>query len=345
MNQLQIVIPCVNEAQALPRLLRDLNGQLNVEYQLRVADGGSTDDTVTIAEQAGATVLSGARGRGRQMNAAAHGIDDGYLLFLHADSRLESRHQLEQALAMIRTARRTLPGEPVAGHFALRFEGQSRAHAALYEHMECKTRLNRRLTINGDQGVLIHAGDFHALGGFDESLPFLEDLRFAHRVFERGHWIRLPGALHTSARRFEAEGPRRRYLLMGLIGTMNEVGLHAFFDDTDALYAEQRDARQLDLQPWVSRARRLLLSGGPRRVLRNLWRLGRATRDQFWHLPYWIDRWREQRVPGPAMQRWDRHLVRWLNNPIGTALGMFVGVLLIYGPFVWIWAAREPRQL
>ena len=315
-----------------------------MECEIWLADGGSRDDSVAIAEAAGATVLHCERGRGRQMNRAATAAGDGELLFLHADSRLESRHQLEQALAMIATARQQLRGAPVAGHFALRFDGQSAAHAPLYEHMECKSRLNRRLTINGDQGLLIHSDDFHALGGFDEQLPFLEDLRFANRVFDRGHWIRLPGALHTSARRFEAEGPRQRYLLMGLIGTMNEVGLPAFFDDAGALYAEQARARGLELAPWVSRARRLLVGGGPGAAMRQLWRLGRATRGQFWHLPYWIDRARGRRVPGPAMSAWDRRWARLFDNPIGTALGALIGAALIYGPFVWWWAERGARN-
>lgn len=60
-----IVMPCLNEAGALPWLL----GRLPEGYRAIVVDNGSTDDSARIAAAAGATVVFEAR---RGFGAAAH---------------------------------------------------------------------------------------------------------------------------------------------------------------------------------------------------------------------------------------------------------------------------------
>jgi Glycosyltransferases involved in cell wall biogenesis len=72
---LSIVVPTLNEATTLPLLLGDL-AALHGPYEVVVADGGSTDETVAIAIAKGAQVVSCRVGRGRQLRAgaaAAHG--------------------------------------------------------------------------------------------------------------------------------------------------------------------------------------------------------------------------------------------------------------------------------
>jgi glycosyltransferase involved in cell wall biosynthesis len=60
-----VVMPCLNEAGALPWLL----GRLPEGYRAIVVDNGSTDDSARIAAAAGATVVFEAR---RGFGAAAH---------------------------------------------------------------------------------------------------------------------------------------------------------------------------------------------------------------------------------------------------------------------------------
>src|SRR5207249_2555425 len=56
--------------------------------EIIVADGGSQDETVAVANAAGARVIAAERGRGQQLAAGAAAATGEWLLFLHADCRL-----------------------------------------------------------------------------------------------------------------------------------------------------------------------------------------------------------------------------------------------------------------
>ncbi len=71
----------------LARLPRFRDSDLGLH--IAVCDGGSTDDTVVIAQQAGATVVTASTaGRGRQLAAGADAGSAPWILFLHADTVL-----------------------------------------------------------------------------------------------------------------------------------------------------------------------------------------------------------------------------------------------------------------
>src|SRR5258708_7073741 len=116
---LTVVIPTLNEATALPRLLAGLSRQEGIRLEVRVADGGSTDATVEAARVAGATVVTAPRGRGAQMNAAARDAQGEFLLFLHADSAVDSPTLLRDALGALQSAIETAGHGRIAGHFPL----------------------------------------------------------------------------------------------------------------------------------------------------------------------------------------------------------------------------------
>ena len=281
---LSVVIPTLNEAQALPALLDDLRRQQDIALQIVVADGGSSDGTPELAGKAGATVIAAPRGRAAQMNAGARAATAGTVLFLHADSRLEHPRQLREALDALTTA-----GPRVAGHWPLRFARTQPGNELFYRYMEEKSALNRGGTINGDQGLLLSAAYFRELGRFDERLPFLEDQRIAANVFASGHWITLPGTLTTSARRFESEGPRRRYTLMALIMGLHAASADEYFARAHEVYATQDATGRLRLGPHLALVRRVLFDAGWRRAWDIVLRAGRYTRQNAWQLFFWCD--------------------------------------------------------
>ncbi len=49
--ELSVVIPTLNEAAALPRLLADLAAQTGTDFEVLVSDGGSTDGTGELAPE------------------------------------------------------------------------------------------------------------------------------------------------------------------------------------------------------------------------------------------------------------------------------------------------------
>ena len=96
MGLLSIIIPTLNEEDGLAGLLSSVLKEPQTE--VIVVDGGSSDATCQIAEQAGARVICCGKGRGRQMNAGAALARGEVLLFLHADS-LADGHRFGTARA------------------------------------------------------------------------------------------------------------------------------------------------------------------------------------------------------------------------------------------------------
>ena len=331
---LAVIIPALNEAEALPLLLGDLRRQSGVALQIIVVDGGSSDSTVSIAEAQGCLVIHSAAGRARQMNAGRAATDCPLLLFLHADSRLPDTGQLAKALARYRA--RARPN--TAAHFPLRFIRQQPGHEALFNYLEARTRTQLPYTVNGDQGLLIQAEFFDRLGGYDESLPFLEDLRIAKAVEAQGQWLLLPGEMRSSARRFESEGHLQRYLLMGLIVTLHEARAWQFFDDARALYTSQDQTRALEMGPWFALARRALAAGGPLAWCRRMWRCGRLTRDNYWQL---LLRPEVLLEPDPAQHptarflRWHSRLRHATRNPLAVLICSLIAINMIYSRRMW----------
>ena len=82
--KLSVVIPTWNAAASLSSCLTSLTEADEVV----VADGGSTDRSVAIAEAHGARVVTSPRGRGNQLAVGAAAATGNALLFVHADTLL-----------------------------------------------------------------------------------------------------------------------------------------------------------------------------------------------------------------------------------------------------------------
>lgn len=339
-----MIVPVLDEAEALPALLEQLRAQKDVSLEILVADGGSRDASAARAEAGGARVVQAPRGRAKQMNAAAAVALGDYLLFLHADSSLPSPVLLRDALAALRAEAEH--DARVAGHFALRFVRSAPGHDFLYRYMEEKTASNREGTISGDQGLLLSAAYFRELGGFDERLAFLEDQRLAARIFAHGRWLLLPDALHTSARRFEAEGHYRRYTLMSIIMGMHAAGVEEFFRRAPRVYVGQNETAGLSVRPYLTLVRDLLREAGPAGACGIAFRVGHYVLGNSWQVFFvWDVRLRRWLGPGrsPFLRFHDRVFRPLTDHAFGDALtgalvtGWFLGVLPVgYAVADWL---------
>lgn len=285
MLELSIIIPALDEAECLPRVLKALTDQRAINLEIIVVDGGSQDNSAEIAAAHGARVLHSPAGRGRQMNAGAAQARAAWLLFLHADTQPQYATQLAAALAQMQTCQ----NEQVAGHFALEFERSENRNGLLYRYMQEKTASHRRFTINGDQGLFISATWFSELGGYDTRMPFLEDQRIAAQVHDRGHWQLLPGKLLTSARRFETEGAITRYILMAIIMAMYATDLKEFFERAPRVYQAQSATGRLLLTPYFRCLHSIMRDFGWRKSTRYWIDVGYFVLGQSWQLFFVLD--------------------------------------------------------
>ena len=217
--RVSVLIPTLNEARELPRLLDHL-AALHGNWETIVADGGSRDATRQIAADhpSRPRVIEQTGGRAAQLNAAARVASGDVLLFLHADSRLP-----RDAYASLAEAWQT-PGV-VGGNFALRFAdgdgggGFERVLGAIY-------RLQRRHGFYyGDSSVWVRRATFDALGGYRE-IAIMDDYDFVRRL-ERSPGVTrcLPGPATTSARRWRSAGIARTVLAWVLIRRLYVAGV------------------------------------------------------------------------------------------------------------------------
>jgi glycosyltransferase involved in cell wall biosynthesis len=87
MTGVAIVIPMLNEAAGLPRLLRSLAALEPRPAEMLAVDGGSADASVAIAEAAGLRVVHhDARGRAAAINRGVQEATAPIIYVLHADT-------------------------------------------------------------------------------------------------------------------------------------------------------------------------------------------------------------------------------------------------------------------
>ena len=201
-ERISVVIPTLNAAATLPDTLAALCSAAMLG-EVIVADGGSSDETAARAVAAGARVVVGPRGRGGQLAAGAAAASGNWLLFLHADCRLEPGW--ERAVdAFLRAP----AAEARAGYFDLALDDPAPAARRLERLVTWRCRF---LALPyGDQGLLIARRLYDAVGGF-APLPLMEDVDLVRRLGRR-RLVRIGARCVASARRYRRDGFVRRPL-------------------------------------------------------------------------------------------------------------------------------------
>ncbi|MBL0224627.1 MAG: TIGR04283 family arsenosugar biosynthesis glycosyltransferase [Geobacteraceae bacterium] len=291
---ISLIVPLLNEAAELPGLFANLDAQEGVNFEVIFCDGGSCDGSLHVCQELGANAafavrnISTSRGRGLQMNAGAGTARSGLLLFLHADSRFMRADALRIAVSTFSGTLQGLSG-PVAARFRLRFRRKDDQPSLAYYFYESKSRLDRADCIRGDQGFLLQRSLFTELGGFDTSLPFLEDVFLAEKLSESGRWLLLPAEISTSARRFEREGLYERQVVNAIITNAVAARWTEFFSALPGLYRCDGLSGRLQIFP-VLDGIRTLLAAQPTSWRQSFWRsTGRHVAGNIWQLFFWLD--------------------------------------------------------
>jgi len=203
--RVSVIIPALNEAAAIVATLQSVRRES--PHEVIVVDGGSSDNTVQLAADHGAQVISSKPGRARQMNAGAAKARGDTLLLLHADTRLPADWH---ALVLETLAR---PGV-IAGAFGFEIDAPIVGKRILEWGTNLRSRW--RQIPYGDQGLFLKRAVFEEEGGFG-MLPIMEDYEFIRRLRRRGKIVTLGQSAVTSGRRWQRVGLLRTLLLNQLI--------------------------------------------------------------------------------------------------------------------------------
>lgn len=200
MIKLSVIIPTLNSAHTVARTLEAIDPSIVVERL--VVDGGSHDETLTFAGNAGAKIVRSSKGRGTQLaTGAAEAIGD-WLLFLHSDTLLDPGWS-DEASQFIETS-----GPNSAAVFRFALDDQSAASARLESLVAWRCRA---LALPyGDQGLLISRRLYEAIGGY-KPIPLFEDVDIIRRI-GRDRLVLLDTRAVTSAVRYKSSGYYRRSL-------------------------------------------------------------------------------------------------------------------------------------
>lgn len=204
MMRLSIVVPVLDEARGIAAMLDALQPYRRRGHEIIVVDGGSRDDTVTLARSRCDRLVVAPRGRARQMNVGAQAASGDVLVFLHADTRLP-----EGADAFIADGL-SVPGA-IWGRFDVRIEGRSRWFPVIATLMNLRSRWSGMAT--GDQAIFVRRDVFDAMGGYPD-IALMEDLALSRALLRRAPPVCLSDRVVTSGRRWERHGIARTILLM-----------------------------------------------------------------------------------------------------------------------------------
>jgi rSAM/selenodomain-associated transferase 2 len=199
---ISVVIPTFNAAPTLVHTLAALVPAVveGIVQEAIVADGGSGDDTLVIADAAGTHLVEAPRGRGTQLDAGAAVAKGDWLLFLHADTVLDHgwAEEAQSFIDRVESGRR----RQAAAYF--RFALDDDGFMPRFVESLVGLRCALFALPYGDQGLLIPRALYDKLGGF-RSLPLMEDVDLVRRL-KRRQLVALKTRAVTSAQRYESEG-------------------------------------------------------------------------------------------------------------------------------------------
>jgi uncharacterized protein len=200
-KKLSVIIPTLNEKDTIGRTLEHAGRGSNIE--IITVDGGSTDGTRELIEAQGIACITGAKGRGSQMNLGfAHSTGE-IILFLHADTILPEDYDV--------IARAALDAEDiVCGAFTLGIDSPWKALRIIEATTHFRAKYMQMPY--GDQALFMRRQTFVESGGFPD-MPVMEDFEFVRRLGRVGKIGIVPFRVLTSGRRWERRGIMRTTLI------------------------------------------------------------------------------------------------------------------------------------
>ncbi|MGQ9646821.1 MAG: TIGR04283 family arsenosugar biosynthesis glycosyltransferase [Thermodesulfobacteriota bacterium] len=202
--KISIILPVLNEAEALRETLSVLQPFRAEGHEVIVVDGGSQDDSVQLSKPLADQVVSCQRGRSRQMNAGAKIAKGDLFIFLHADTFLPQKATLYITEVMQKKGTGW-------GRFDVQLSGTNVFFRAIEHLMNLRSRLTGIAT--GDQAIFIRRQLFESVNGFPD-IDLMEDIALSKMLKRHSRPFRIRERVLTSSRRWEKNGIIRTILQM-----------------------------------------------------------------------------------------------------------------------------------
>ena len=210
---LSIIIPALNEERCLPLLLKEIRGQkFDGDYEIIIADAGSTDKTVEIAKNFGCKIVKGGKvAKGR--NEGAKTAKGKIFLFTDADNIYLPDNFLNNLLEEFERRKLDIASFPI-------YPKEGFLDIIAYGIYNNWVWLIQRFSAYATNSVLVRKDIHQKIGGFDEEIKLAEDHYYAKRgkKFGKFGFIKLAPVL-TSARRLKKDGSLKtyfKYLIAGI---------------------------------------------------------------------------------------------------------------------------------
>jgi len=215
-TRISIVVPTMNEARYLPKLLESIRRQTVEDWEVLVADSESTDGTPDVAAAAGARVLPGGRkGPGEGRNRGAKAATGDVLVFADADCVLPPG-LLAAVLKALEDPRL------IGGATGFRPEEGTTLDHLLFRFANLYQRVMTEIGLPHNAGYcfFFRRTAFERLGGINEEMLLNETHDIALRSRALGRFVMLPLSVTTSMRRFHTYGYARTIVKEYLASTI-----------------------------------------------------------------------------------------------------------------------------
>jgi glycosyltransferase involved in cell wall biosynthesis len=177
---ISVILPTCNDEVALAHALAALvpaaaDGMVR---EVIVADAGSEDGTLQVADAAGCRIFRGGASRGEDLSRAAAIARSDWLLFLSPRAMLEPGWQREAHDFIDRVAMSPAGGERAA---VFRYTRPEFGFRARFAEMAAGLRSRLFAAPNLEEGLLVPARLYRELGGH-RALPRLVEVDLARRI-------------------------------------------------------------------------------------------------------------------------------------------------------------------
>lgn len=185
--------------------------------QIIICDGGSDDETISMAMSAGATaVVHCPPGRGVQLAAGLPACDGDFVMVLHADNALP-----KLAITTLQNEAQRRDPATLWGGFEQRITADDKIYRMIERGNAARVRF--RGMVFGDQAMFFNRQMLIDEGGIPP-VSLMEDVLISRRLRKRQWPALLPGPVKVSDRRWQNRGVIRQTMLNWRLQIQHKFG-------------------------------------------------------------------------------------------------------------------------